>query len=314
MLTSKSAQLTDICFNISPKNAFHQVKEMLLTTGLNATTFSEIRRFLKIAGFSQNDRNRIIHLTAREIEAIYESIPENQLLWSGYVHEIHLLLSKIDQLRKLDPHLGRPYITSRLLFAIVKLYFLRSLAASGFEYVAINDLRLFLMDPSRHEWFISHVNKQDEASEILSGKKVNVQTAIRLMELYRDELLAPPRLKFMQIFNEFEINALETGEYRLMDDGGESYLEAISDIDPVSYYDDLPHFNLVLDWFLAKRPEIDANQFKRGWLYLEKNSEVWHKQSASKDYYKSLCADYPGWRCTVAENFDDWLNYIAIQS
>jgi len=84
------------------------------------------------------------------------------------------------------------------------------------------------------------------------------------MGLYRDELIAPPRLKCRRNFDEFTLHEIENGDFNWMDDGGKSYLEDIRDIPLVTHYDELPHFASVLDWFTDTKPVFDKNQIKQG--------------------------------------------------
>jgi hypothetical protein len=122
------------------------------------------------------------------------------------------------------------------------------------------------------------------------------------MELYRDELIMPPRLRTRQNYYEFDsLYDLESGNYNWMDDGGESYLEAIRDIPLFTQYDELPHFDSVLDWFIATKPVLDKNQTKRGWNWLEKSSEEWHQIEELYGFSEEQIKEYPSWRCALTE-------------
>ena len=104
-----------------------------------------IKALLKIAGFSQNGRNRIMRLTGDEISILCKSCPEDEQLWRPYVNEIQILLSKMDQARKLDS-MGRPYVTAALASVVRKLAHLQFLYERGFSFVQASKMRDLLKE------------------------------------------------------------------------------------------------------------------------------------------------------------------------
>ena len=94
---------------------------------------------------------------------------------------------------------------------------------------------------------------------------------------------------------------IETRDFGWMDDGGESCLEDIRDIPLVTHYDEMPCLDNVLDWFLATRPIFDTNQIKRGWAYVEKASENWHRRVGRGEILDFDITEYPSWNCIAAD-------------
>jgi len=274
-----------------------------------SSTFVGINQLLKLAGFNQNGRNRIIHLSGDEINAITDLCPSDSELWPSYVNELQTLLGKIDVSRKMDSCMGRPYVTSELIKTICALARLRFIYKSGICSVPALRIRdLILHDDWYHETdqfleFWPALNQQDR--ELL-----DIQSAIQFMELHRNELLMPPRLRTRVNFDEFDLHMIESGDLHWMDDGGKSYLSYIRDIPLVSHYDELPRFESVLDWFISTRPVLDKNQIKRGWEYLEKLSEEWHRHQNWLELYGESILQYPSWSCAIADRQEEWLSVL----
>jgi len=302
------------CINLSPQIAFTKALEIMQTAETSAVDNTEIRELLKIAGFRQKGRNRILHLSYEETETIAAHLPKNMNFWLAYVNEIQLLLSQMDLYRRMDSSMGRPFVTASLAFAIGKLYCLRHLERNNYERVLTQDLRIFLIDHFRHEWFIELNENKQTSNEFVSDDCVTIQSCIRLLELYRDELISPPRLKPAKTNNEFVLHELQIDECHLKDDDRESQLEETQEFTDEIYYDELPRLDVVLDWFIATKPVLDQNQLKRGWLHIQRLSEKWHKQCARHDNYRLLINKYPSWNCAVADNQDAWLAKISSRS
>lgn len=262
-----------------------------------------INSLLKRAGFSQNGRNSIIHLSGDEINALCEIVQEDESLWHPYLNEIQTLLNKMNQVRKNEsyfehqPFMGRPYITKQLANTVSKLTHLRCMVANGIDTMQVSKLRSIFMD---HE---------EQLTQESLGEPISILSAIWLLERYRDELIMPPRLKSRQNFDEFDQDMIITGDFSWMDDDGESVMEDIRDMPQFTLYDAMPDFSAVADWFITMKPVLDSNQLKRGWAYLEKSSEEWHKEG---HYYYSEdnIAEYPSWNCTVAERQEEWLAFF----
>lgn len=87
-------------------------------------------------------------------------------------------------------------------------------------------------------------------------------------------------------------------------------MEDIRDIPLVTHYDELPKFDLVLDWFIATKPALDNNQVKRGWDCLEKSSEEWHRLGGTYGLSEEQLYEYPSWNCAVADRQEEWLSVI----
>ena len=237
---------------------------------VSASYLSGIHALLKMAGFSQNGRIRIIHLSGDEIDALCDICPEDKKVWLHYVSEIQTLLSKMDRARKIDS-LGRPYVTVQLASTVNKLAGLRVLYVNGRTSVQALEMRDFLKRDDGCK-SLARLISMGKTANIETSESIFIESAIRVMELYRDELIAPPRLRSRSNFDSFTLHEIEIGDFHWMDDGGESVLEDIRDIPLITHYDELPHFDSVLDWFTATKPVIDKNQIKQGWAYLEKTS------------------------------------------
>jgi hypothetical protein len=298
----------------APKNAFIKAMEELQSDDNNKPNFASIRELLKIAGFSQNGRNQILYLTCTEIENLCAQIPKSPMLWSAYVNEVNLLLSKMGQYRKLDSHMDRPCVTVKLVNAIGKLYCLRHLESESFEHIQAQSLRVFLVEHSKHEWFVGYIKQNQKSNKIAEGEPISIRSVIKFLELYRNELISPPRLQSVQTFSDIDMHELEVGGLGLMDDGGNLYLEAIRDFPVVTYYDELPRLDTVLDWFIVARPAMDKNQLKRGWLYIEKLSGEWQSQRGRYDYFEDIISTYPSWNCVVADRQEAWLTRFPLEN
>lgn len=304
----KSSSLPD-CVGLSPQLAFKTAMQKLQSAGKSVAPFADIKALLRLVGFSQNSRNRILHLSAEEIGALCKSSPKDDELWRAYVSELQALLSKMDQARKIDSCLGRPYVTAELASTVCKLARLRYLDERGFSSVQVSKLRdLLLYD----DWCksLAQLIGMGQAANSQICESSLIKSAICLLELYRDELLMPPRLKSWVNFDDVDLHAIETGDFSWMDDGGKSYLEDIRDVPLVTHYDELPHFDSVLDWFIASKPALNNNQVKRGWNYLEKLSEEWHQHEDLYGLSEEQIYEYPSWNCAVADLQEDWLSAV----
>jgi hypothetical protein len=162
---------------------------------------------------------------------------------------------------------------------------------------------------------LSRLNGIGQSVKQQNSQSIEIQSAIQLMELYRDEIIMPPRLRTRQNYDELDsLHNLESGNHNWMEDGGESYLEAIRDIPLFTQYDELPHLESVLDWFVATKPVLDKNQIKRGWNWLEKSSEEWHQNAELWGLSERQINEYPSWNCALADRQDEWLSVIPPDS
>lgn len=299
------------CSELNPQKAFMIAMEKLQAAEKFAPDFSEVKTLLNIAGFSQKGRNRITHLSSEEIEALYACRPRDEVLWNSYINEIQVLLSKMDQIRKMEvslgqsPSMGRPYVTIELAGTINKLACLRYLCEIGALTLIKSKLRRLLLQYDR-QMSATQFLDQNHSSDELTGTPIFISSTIRLLELFRDELIAPPNIKSRDTFDEADLHLIEIGDFSWMDDGGKSFWEDIRDLPLRTLYDDLPQFEPVLDWFLAAKPALDHNQIKRGWTYLEKLCREWHERYP-KFFYEDYISDLPSWNCIAADYLQEWL-------
>jgi hypothetical protein len=189
-------------------------------------------------------------------------------------------------------------VTIQLASTIGKLTALRSLSEFSIERIATWKLRAFMMEMNEKVDFFD-LCRNDEA---MGGTRISVGSCIRLLELYSDELITPPRLKCKSNFDEYDLHMIETSDFSWMEDGGEAYLEAIRDIPFVTHYDELPNLDTVLDWFLATNPVLDSNQIKRGWAYVESAAQKWHQRASNFEMYGMGIYEYPSWDCIAVDH------------
>ena len=289
--------------------AFVMAMKKLNTAGQRLYDSLETKKLLNMAGFSQSGRKRILHLLGEEISTLCTSCPADEKLLSSYVSELQTLLSKMDQARNIDSSFGRPYVTAELCKAVCILARLRYIAENGYHFVQATRMRdLILFD----DWnkSLNQFLEIGKPVNKLSSALILTQSAIQLIELYRDELIKPPRFRTRLNFDEFDLHLIETDDFSWMDDGGKSYLTAIRDIPLSTQYDDLPHFESVLDWFIAIKPILDHNQIKQGWDCLEKLSDEWHLHQDSYGLYEEYIDEYPSWTCAVVDRQEEWLSAI----
>ncbi|MBI5626519.1 MAG: hypothetical protein HY935_04865, partial [Nitrosomonadales bacterium] len=86
VITSGSCPRLD-CVELNPQFAFLMAMEKLQATEKTSSAFSGIKALLKSAGFNQNGRNRITHLSSEEIAALCDHRPIENGLWLPYVSE-----------------------------------------------------------------------------------------------------------------------------------------------------------------------------------------------------------------------------------
>jgi len=262
---------------------------------------------LNCAGFSQNGRNRMAQLSGEEVDLLAARRPVSEDYHIAYGNEIQALLSQIDQVRKRDFSQGRAYVTESLVCVVGKLCCLRLLEQKMIIQVPVSDLRLLLMDNTRDEWFVQYIANYQHTLALNDDGGISIQSAIQLLLIYRDELIAPPRLCSKLSFDEFTSHKIETSDFSDMDDGGESFLEAIQNVPLVTYYDELPDLDSVLDWFLSEKPVFDRNQIKRGWFYIKKSSDEWYRHNEKYRFYEDIL-QYPSWNCVLDEYPYLWLS------
>jgi len=125
-----------------------------------------------------------------------------------------------------------------------------------------------------------------------------------------------PRFETRLNFDEFDLRLIETENYAWEDDGGKSYLEAIRENPLTTQNNEETHFDSVLDWFIATKPDFDNNQIKRGWNYLEKFSGKWHRTeilnglSNRYGFSEEKIIEYPNWACFISDRQEEWLSVI----
>lgn len=307
------------CAKVTVNNALTLALESLKAGPNNASVFSDIKMNLYVAGFSQKGRNRIIHLSVDEIDTLLMHAPKEKDLLPAYVHEIQLILRKMNHVRKRESFLncplfmGRPYVTIQLASAIGKLTALRHLIENGIEYIAAPKLRPFMMNrkvDGHFNDFYNGIRKIENDDEILGREPILLISCIQLLELYCDELISPPRLKCRSNFDEYDLHMIETGDFSWMDDDGEAYLDTIRDMPLLTYYDEFPELDAVLDWFLANKPVFDCNQIKRGWAYINNASEDWHNRAENYEIFEMFISEYPSWNCIAADLHAEWSKII----
>ncbi len=297
------------CESLNPRMAFMMAMKKLNTAGKRLYDSLEIKKLLNMAGFSQNGRKRILRLSGEEISVLCTSCPSDDELWSFYESELQALLSKMDQERNVDSSFGRPHVTAELSKTVCILARLRCIEENGYHFVQATRMRDFILYDGWYK-LLDQFLEIGEPVNKLSSALILTQSAIQLIELYRDELIKPPRFRTRLNFDEFDLHLIETDDFSWMDDGGKSYLAAIRDIPLTTQYDDLPHFYSVLDWFVATKPVLDNNQIKQGWNCLEKLSEEWHLHQDSYGLYEEYIDEYPSWTCFVSDRPEEWLSAI----
>ncbi len=268
----------------------------------SASAFVDIKALRNLADFSRNGRKRYIHLSAEEISNLCDHHPREERLFLPFVREIQSLLRKMDRARKADDFPGRPYVSTQLASAVRYLALLRYLEEIGLDSMLEENLNVLLR---YNEWenielFLDNPHSLHE----MDGRVMSIHSTIRLLELYRDELIKPPRLKCRVNFDEHDLHLIETGDLHWMDDGGAAWLEIFRETPLITYHDNLPHFESVLDWFIATKPVLDKNRVKRGWAHLEKLSEEWHQRNPI--YFEDNISDYPDWNCYALDHRESW--------
>lgn len=291
---------------------YGQVLVKLQQAGINTSDICDSKTLLCRAGFSQNSRNRITRLSEEEIRAICKSCPIDQVLWNFYVNEIQWLLIKMDQVRKIDsflgrpPFMGRPYVTGELASTINKLTRLRYLYEKGTDTLRKSKMRECLV---RYDGEVPVTQFLDDSHSANgpTGEAISIQSAIRLLELYRDEMIMPPRMVSRMNFEDDILHMIETENFSWMDDAGKSFLEDICDMPLVTHYDELPKYDSVVDWFIATKPVLGKEQIKRGWAYLEEMSDEWHQRDEFDYFSEEFISEYPSWNCMIEDHSDEWL-------
>jgi len=299
---------------LSPRQAFVQALKKMERLNKCQVDLTDIQSLLQVAGFSLKARSRLLRLCNGTVIVLQGEIPENQKLWDSFICETHFLLRKIDEIRKFESLKGCFYISDDLFMAIGKLYCLRYLEGLHITHLNATDLRIFLMEHSGAEWFVEYMEQKLVTSPAASGDMISIRSVIKLIELYRDELMAPPKIRNNQAISDSELHEIEVGESGDEDEVVKEIFEAFNDFMEGTFLDELPKFNLVRDWFIATKPAMNKNQVKRGWLYFEKLSEKWSKQLESINYLNELMAAYPDWNCFVADHHDKWLKNLPAVS
>jgi hypothetical protein len=181
-----STNESEVC---TPQRAFVQAMKLLKTEEKCLFTLFDIKALLGMAGFSQKSRNRIIHLSFEEIDAIIDQMPnEDMWLWRSYLNGLQLLLSKMDQARKRYSHLGRPYVSMPLANATSKLACLKLLVSMDIQEVSAHEMQTFLRDREEAFYFVRILGKQ---SSTLENERISIRSCIQFLGLYSAELITP---------------------------------------------------------------------------------------------------------------------------
>ena len=294
-----------------PKQAFSQALEGIKVRHKSHVELKRQRILFKIAGFSLNAISRLLRLSHVSVEVLQSVIPESPKLWDSFVQEIHLILRKMDEIRKFEPQLARLYLSEDLVLIMSKLYCLRHLESLQLTHLEVSDVRIFMRDHSRGEWFVTYL-EQSQSTYITSFEEtLPIKSVIKLLELYCDELMAPPRFISKHTIRDCELHEVQMDEFAFEEENARQLLEAFNQFMDGTflneYLDELPKFDLVIDWFIASRPAMDKNQVKRGWAYLEQKSEKWRKQLDHEIRFDELITAYPPWSCYVADNLKEWV-------
>lgn len=283
---------------------FQQVLKMLRSGVDTQSCTLECQALLRKAGLSQNTRNRIVHLNVEEIQVISKSIPADPSFWHFYVSELQVLLSKIEQSKKVDES-GRPYITKELMGTVGKLtIFQYLLAASELSLPPWMMKKLLLQDYDVHLTTFAVMDSRKQGHHY-PQKPILTLAAIGLLKLYLDELLMPPCIEIWQTYDVHTLHDIETADFSWMDDGGISVLANIKEVPLTTYVDRMPDFISVLDWFISINPVMDKNQMKLGWSGLESKCIDW-RENDSYQCYARRYLNFSAWRCVVAAEIDEW--------
>lgn len=258
---------------------------------------------LTMPGFNRKGMRRLYCLSDLEIATLVLFKPEDPCIWPNYVLEIQRLLSKIELMARNENVVKteRPLVTKKLAQMVGMLSCIKHLRDIGFDCLLARSVRALMMldaGPALFE-MLSDIKQAGPAR--VSRRTISIYSVIQFLELYRDELLKPPRLRTKQTFNESELYDIECCKLNWKDDDGESYLEAFRDLPLETFFDELPMLQPVLDWFVDTKPTFDKNQLKQGWRYLEKRSDVWHEQNQAGNYYDVIESDNSSWNCILAE-------------
>jgi len=266
-----------------------------------------INLLLGLGQFSRKSTLRLNHLSDEELFELCVRRPEDMCVWPDYGSEIQHLLSKIDAARKQEPFLSRPQITAELAATICKLSSLKHLFNNGFKNQIGRKVRALLLQSVGPAFFELFFEIEQDGPVPASTWTIPTQSAIQLLALYRDDLIALPRIKTKKTFDEFALHDIESGNFNWMDDDGESFLETIRDMPFETAYDELPLLQPVLDWFVATKPVFDKNQIRQGWKYFERASEAWHQRIGTGEYVEVDISAYPSWHCIVETGMDAWM-------
>jgi hypothetical protein len=273
-----------------------------------------INLLLGMGQFSRKSTLRLNYLSDEELFELCVRRPEDRCVWPDYVSEIQHLLSRIDAARKQEPFMSRPQISAELAATICKLSSVKHLFNNGFKNQIARKIRALLLQTIEPAFFELFFEMEQDGPVPASPWTIPTQSAIQLLELYRDELIALPRIKTKQTLDEFDRCDIGIGNFSWMDDAGKSYFEAIEDISFEISYDELPILRPVLDWFAATKPVFDKNQLKLGWQYIERASEAWHQRIGTGEYVEVDISAYPSWHCIVETSVDAWLAVFPKES
>lgn len=297
------------------RHFYSLVFQTLKSAGKEVSKIRSSKELLKMAGFSQNARNRLIHLSKDEIETICASCPTDFELWCFYMREFQLLLSKLEQACKRESlleqslNMGRPYVTLELANTLGKLSHLRLLGEKGIFSLGkskMHDLLIYYLFRISKDELLGYKNTSGRSTET----EITVQSAVSLLEIYCDELIMPPRMKIKRNFDSYQLHMMEADNCRMMDDGGKSFLQHVRDTPLETYYDEMPLLSYVLDWFVAMSPVLDKHQVKLGWGSLEEKSDEWHHRIDTYEFYEDVISEFPSWSCMIEDHYDEWLTTL----
>lgn len=298
---------------LSPRAAYIEAMKTLIAAPDKRLAYPAVKQLLIYAGFSQNGRNRIIHYSKEEWQNLCDACPIDDFLLEYYVIQIQELMGQMDQVRKTELssgiHKGRPFITQELAHNINQLTVLTWLQVNGFNGLKREKLRILLQ---LNTYRVSVAGLLDETTwtQERIGKPVPIRSAVRFLEVYRTELLRTPVIERRKLLDLDTQDIIASNDFSWMEDGGVQFLEDIRDVPLFREYDALPDYHHVVDWFIAESPDMDDNQVKRGWAYLNEKSNEWHQQDDQYGYYETIMDECPEWQCVIEEQYESWLKTL----
>jgi len=303
------------CQELTHRAAYVEALRLLIETSNKQQVFHIVKKLLTLGGFTQNGRNRILHYSKEEWQNLSDACPIDDFLWEFYVSEVQELMGRMDRLRRLETKsnhsasYGRPFLTPALAHSINQLAVLKWASDSGLSGIKRGRLNYLLLVYEHRHPLHGFFDKSISPTEMIS-KSLSIQSAIRFLEAYQNELLLPPLLERRDTFDPDTQHLIDNWDVHWMEDGGDELLELVRDVPLFKEYDSLPNYSQVVDWFINTMPELDSNQAKRGWKYLNEKSIEWHEQDFEFAYYESIADDCPNWTCSINDHYEEWLSTV----